>query len=373
MNQLIELARQLDIEENEKNLKATGVERNVYAEICRSLEILKDFKFEPYQPINSPPKPEFIKRLQAWLQQFDKKDQKSMLYLSSKIIFLTQAQITYLMEYLFQNKLKKMILEDIIKKKNFEHFSYKKAENYFAEELEKTLFVGLSDSSRINDFTHVNSLYIKRQVNTGIELETLLYPVKKSCEIGINSEEDKELIRVFEKDVLLKDEKIKDKVRLIILEDFTGSGSDIIETLNYLYSSQLPFKEIVFASYIITYKAINRLERWIKRNNSDGRRYFYAYGILIPEEAKCCGNNNSYLKLDWHNESIDICENVSQTCEDVYNKRFFEEDRLKYVYGYENVKIAFVYYYNCPDNSLPIIWCDKGGWKPLFPRVSRIL
>jgi hypothetical protein len=36
--------------------------------------------------------------------------------------------------------------------------------------------------------------------------------------------------------------------------------------------------------------------------------------------------------------------------------------------GYENAQAAIVFDGSCPNNTLPILWAERGGWIPLFPR-----
>jgi hypothetical protein len=38
--------------------------------------------------------------------------------------------------------------------------------------------------------------------------------------------------------------------------------------------------------------------------------------------------------------------------------------------GYGNSQAAIVFEENCPNNSLPILWSDRGNWRPLFPRST---
>lgn len=373
MKELEDMAKQWDIDENEENIMATSTEKNVYSELCNTIRILKKYKFEPYQPVQYPPKPDYLSRLKGWIEQFDEDDKKYMLYLSSKIIFLNHLQITQSMKYLFEEKLKKIILEDIIVDKNLEPFSYKKALEFFESELKKTLFVSLSDSSRINDFSHMN-FKIDRKNNIGIELETMLYPTKRRMDYENHETIFLESCGNFEKHILLEDELLKNKERLVILEDFCGSGSDIMDSFTILHNSFLPFKKIIFAPYIITYKGIETLNKWIGDTKiyDDGRSYNYTYGILVPNESKCFDVDNSYLMNEWHNDKENICDKIKEICEKVNNDTFKGPQSI-YVSGYGEIKIAFVYYYNCPDNSLPIIWSNKGGWKPLFQRASRII
>lgn len=369
-----------DIEYNEHNIMATGSQRGIYSEICDSLLLLKQLKFEPFQPLPYPREPDFIDRLKKWIKQFDDENQKYMLYLSSKIIFVTHQQMNYLMEHVF-SKIIKIMLENIIFEKKLPPFSYKKAREFLASEFEKTLFVGLTDSSRINDFSHVNSDYIDRKINMGIQAETLLYPSRRCVESKKDllqySLTDKEvkLNNNWEREILSNDPLLLNKEWLVILEDFSGSGSDIETSLDYLENSYLPFKKIIFAPYIMTYKSKQTLDSWISLVKSkeypSGKKYFYTYGTLISDEAQCFGFNKSYLKSEWHDNSIDICEKINNICRSTCETKFHSyKDSCE---GFGGLKIAFVTYYNCPDNSLPIIWYFKDNWSPLFIRASRII
>lgn len=372
MRYLKEKADLWDIEYNEKELKALGSKRKIYSELCKSVDILKKFKFEPYQPVQSPPEPDYLSRLKHWINQVNDEDEKYMLYLSSKIIFFTQSHMDYLMKHIFERKISKIITEDIILNHGFAQFSYNKAKRHFATELEKTLFVGLSDSSRINDFCHKN-MDIDRSTSTGFDLQQLLYPFTLVPSDKITEQSISEIKKEF-----LSEPLLEGKDRLVILEDFSGSGSDILETLEKISPSNLPFNEIIFAPYIITYKACENLDNWIKdkldsrgADGADDREYYYTYGTLIPKEVKCFDYAESYLKDGWHDSSIDICDKVKNICESKMKPHLPPD----LIYGYGNLKVAVVTYYNCPDNSLPIIYYDNDSLNlnPLFKRASRIL
>jgi hypothetical protein len=51
-----------------------------------------------------------------------------------------------------------------------------------------------------------------------------------------------------------------------------------------------------------------------------------------------------------------------------YNKRCSRSEL-----GYGNVGALLAFRHNTPNVSLPVIWGDGNGWKPLFPRVGRIV
>ena len=43
-----------------------------------------------------------------------------------------------------------------------------------------------------------------------------------------------------------------------------------------------------------------------------------------------------------------------------------------YPLGYKNCQYLFGFYYNTPNNTLPIFWSNKNGWTPLFERKEKI-
>ena len=41
--------------------------------------------------------------------------------------------------------------------------------------------------------------------------------------------------------------------------------------------------------------------------------------------------------------------------------------------GIDQVQGLFCFFYNTPDNTLPIFWCNQHGWKPIFKRYEKII
>ncbi len=367
---LSEYVEKWDVEDNLNNLLATGDRRRKFQDIFDNLKFLQEFKFEPYQPIPHPPEKDFKIRLNEWLEQFPEDQWKFLFFFASKIIFYTYEQFLAIMDTLLERRIKKMVLEHIIFSKNLPPFSYKEAIPFFKTEFQKTLFVGLSDSSRINEFCHRNIL-IDRTSNLGIELNTLIYPTKRRIESG--SVKVQESCSQFEDSVLKTDDVLLGKTRLIIIDDFSGSGSDIINSLTILEKSSLDFQEIIFAPYIITYKAVQNLQKWIEDEPPRKNKFSFTYGSLLEEDLMCFDFTKSYLKSDWFGNE-DICAILKQNCEWAFDKIFKSNLDPSAKFGFGDLKIAFVNYYNCPDNTLPILWFNYGKkWKPLFERAKRIL
>lgn len=340
-----------------------------YTSIFQNIKILAEFKYEPYQPVISPPENDFMNRLYDWLMLFSENEQKFLFYLASKILFFNLHQINHLSYHTYQRCIKKCILEDIISERNLRKNDYRSAERYYNEELEKTLFVGLTSSSRINDFSHFNR-EIDRNVNYGLNLETLLYPTKRKLEL-LHDDNLIELCDNFEEFIINSENTIREKRRIIIIEDFCGSGSDSVEKLINLNQSGLNFEKIIFAPFIITYKGIENINKFIETFDLT-RDFKYVYGELIPESMKCFDQEENYLQSDWF-EDEDISEVIKSVCEVKYNDYFCETLDQDDKYGFANLKIVLVHYYNCPDNSLPFIWNNDRDFTPLFMRSRRIL
>ena len=37
--------------------------------------------------------------------------------------------------------------------------------------------------------------------------------------------------------------------------------------------------------------------------------------------------------------------------------------------GYGGIESLIVFYQSCPNNTLPVLWSQNDGWRPLFPRL----
>ena len=46
--------------------------------------------------------------------------------------------------------------------------------------------------------------------------------------------------------------------------------------------------------------------------------------------------------------------------------------RPSYSLGYNDGQLAFGFFYNTPDNSLPIFWAENNDWYPIIKRYDKI-
>ena len=348
-------------------------QRRPYNKLLEPLSDIATLRFQPYQNDSLP---DFIEKLRNWLKQFSTDDDKRIAFLLAlKIIFIGQRQFEVLQRILFKEKLSRHLIEAIIQRKHLDKLDFPGAAIHFDEEMDKTLFIANSDSSQLNSFVHVNRGYFhdrERRKLTGPEVAFWTYP-SYIASLDQTPAEMKKTCATFETDVLAKDPRIIDKSRLIILEDFSGSGSDLETTLKRIHTSQLPIQEVILAPVMATAAAITRVQRYISGIASQNKRsYCVMSAFELPEKYRCYGGTEgSYL--DGVPPELALSVKVKNLAEDVYRSHLAKSVDIKAKHGFSNLALAFSFYTNCPDNTLPMIWANCSTWKGLFPRASRYL
>lgn len=84
--------------------------------------------------------------------------------------------------------------------------------------------------------------------------------------------------------------------------------------------------------------------------------------IEIDERNKCFADKSILFQ-----KFRDLREPIKEMCEH-YGKKLFS----KYPLGYKDGQYLFGFFYNTPNNTLPIFWSNKNGWHPIFERKEKI-
>lgn len=133
---------------------------------------------------------------------------------------------------------------------------------------------------------------------------------------------------------------------LLLVDDATVSGSQAKEAIDeYVKITDKP-------KYILTYISTD------KAKESIGDAAQVISSIELDSKSKCF-DENSYIfsrHNNWRGLAKKMCKH--------YGKKIDSHNPL----GYKNGQYAFGFYYNIPNNSLPIFWGTIGGWVPLFDR-----
>lgn len=349
---IVSLARKWDEEEF---LKLPDSEAQVplgslkyYSGICEQIKILSRFRFTPY--LNDEIQ-DFPHKLERWIEQFDtEKEKKLALLVASKITFVTEEQFRQLQEVCFQEKLRFLLLNRIISENGLQCYDYDSASSYFDSKLEQCLFAPLTDSARINQFFHVNKLDDHSRL------------ALRSLDIFVHPELMKRSDIVEPLNVYYKDKPI-----LIILEDYCGSGKTISSDLLRIIRLYPCFSTIIFCPYMITEWAERALYR-IVRKRAPEIEFRIIYGMRLSEKMRCFFKTSALFSENEQVELKILCKK--------YHQRYFAEHRFigkpkAFPFGYRNLQLLLVTQSNCPNHTLPIIWCTDKGWFPLFQRVQR--
>lgn len=133
---------------------------------------------------------------------------------------------------------------------------------------------------------------------------------------------------------------------LVLVDDATVSGHQAVEYLEKY--DAITTKEKYILTYISTVAAHTHI----------GNKACLLSAIELDGKSKCF-DTNSYVfsrHMNWICVAKKMCKH--------YGKKVDPRNP----YGYRNGQYLFGFYYNIPNNTLPIFWGSVNGWIPLFNR-----
>ena len=142
------------------------------------------------------------------------------------------------------------------------------------------------------------------------------------------------------------DDKIKD---IVLLDDYSGTGDQFIkdEILNNILTHAKEKIRVSFLPIVMSRQAKNRIEE---------QTNVQIYCQQIREEREYSEVEDALIRR--------------------YGKELFVHDGEDLRYGWGCMGETIAFFYNVPNNSLPIIWSNdysaetNANWIPLFPRVN---
>ncbi len=144
----------------------------------------------------------------------------------------------------------------------------------------------------------------------------------------------------------------------VFIDDLCGSGTQVIQ---YLYN------------HCVNIKAINpdiKLHYYTMFAMSEGLRSIKDLGIFdsvdtiytLDETFKCFGSKSRYYENTKLPVSKDRCKEMCL--------EFGRNLAPRHPLGYKDCQLLLGFYYNTPDNTLPVIWSTK-NWEPMFKRYGK--
>ena len=152
---------------------------------------------------------------------------------------------------------------------------------------------------------------------------------------------------------------------VVLIDDVTLSGS---QASGYIQSLPLDSVQTTLMTFFATPQAICKLKHCvpflnlIPVNLLDDRTKLFSNESFVFSSKDCLQLKDLAYKLcSFYGQNIVNSELPSA-----------ESYMQNYPLGFANGQHLFGFYYNTPDNTLPIFWCESSNWNPVFVRYAKV-
>ncbi len=289
-------------------------------------------QYEPTRMVSHRVSRKFLKRIESWIDCFDEDDNKWAAFRSLEyLLFAWQSEFDELYRHAAENIIKPWLI-DI---NNIDIFS-SNANKLIDEAIEQCWICPATDSLRINGFLHVSHM-------KGKSIRPDWYSL---CELGSSG-------RIGD---FVKKSNVK---YLIVIEDFSGTGSQLSKSIEYAASV---FKgPILVVPLIICAPGHNKVQSTISSKSLQNVKY--VPGLVISED--CLVGKNA---IDGQPK---LFPKLREAMKAGYRKIKKEKELRGKAFGYQGTGSLVVLYSNCPNNTPPIFHYNGEIWQPPFPRSAR--
>lgn len=342
------------------------------------LRLMSAIKYDGYADFRAGIR--FVESLASWLLQFRPEDRRvAYAFVKNRLVYISPPEMQRLIEAFVPEVVTPAVRRSVapaIGCEPHEVWGSKAGKNAFDARLRRTLFVGMSDGSRID---------VLRRANAGRLSQEQVVPM-------INVDDEK--WRDLGKDLVREQGGGAKFESVYLIDDFTASGTTFIRRVDGEWKGKLKnFNAIVqsargklgadfplrdgYSVHIHHYISSSQARRALCQRMDDARAQWaertYASdevteGLLLPDEVKLGSADPGILDL----------------CERYYDHRLFldlerhcrqaGQDTMKL--GYGDCALPIVLEHNTPNNSIPLLWAETSGSdghaiRPLFYRRAR--
>jgi hypothetical protein len=278
--------------------------------------------------------------LNEWIENLSSdKDQKILFELVPHIFYIGREELNLLYREAYITHFARWLI-DI---SNIDLAS-KNIESLLNEKISETWFCPLTDSFRINQFYHLNSIPAKNDLRP--DWRSLRY---FSDIVKINK--------------YLTDNNLK---QIVLLEDFVGNGGQVSKAVAFA-AENFPDIPILILPLIICPEGIKNSNKFVSKYPNVKISPVMELSEKIFIKKNIAENETDFFKA-LANLAIDSYPKVSNSTKvpdgtdpDPYGP-----------FGWRNTGGMVVMHTNTPNNSLPLIHFESESWTPLFKRHKRI-
>ena len=275
-----------------------------------------------------------------WLDNFKEEEKIHAMFLLSKFMYFDNETIRELMQRVYEDLYRRPIIYEIRRGKCLTKDEGAIIEEEFNKRLERTRFLSIGNPSE----SSAHLLYFFRQEN---RLERDLF---------INAHQL--YTHTSEGDMLIAKTVVGNIDRIVVLDDFCGSGSQATafdEEFVVNLKKDKPEIKIDYFSLFAIEKGLNKI-RDLHYNRAEAV-------FVLDNSYKCFSKDSRFF-------SAKEAE-IKKSCKLICN-RYGRKLEPMNPFGYKNGQMLLGFHHNTPNNSLPIFWSEKKSWNPIFKRFVKL-
>ena len=300
--------------------------RQSVAETLKEIRFHANLRYWQFEPCFDE---RFENRLVAWLNNsgLTLADQEKLLRLVPDLAFIDRDDLTTLYRTAFSEQISRWIMDE-------EHLDFRDTElvlnSKISDSMRMTWMCGLTDSLDIAKFHHANGL-------TPASHRTHWHTITK---FG-SPQAIKDYVRRL------------GIVRLVVLEDIVGSGTQACKILRRAITNYTPNMPLLFVPLIISESGLANVRSSFAPNSQVSVAPTFVVPDIVHVRPAPAAHEPEFVQ---NARSI-----VARTAH-----RF-----QKHVFGFKDTGSLIVLHTNCPNIAPAMLWRKKQAWSPLFPRIPR--
>lgn len=209
------------------------------------------------------------------------------------------------------------------------------------------------------DFIHYMLINEKKEQDIENSLkdilnESIFYPLGAAGESGAYIMYYFRQVNKLHKEMIIQSDKLPNIKNKIFVDDVTISGK---QAEKYLKEYIDVDKKIFLLTLISTYESIELLEK---------KNIKVISCIILDERSKCFSKKSDMF--NGYENKLDDCKKFAI---EYGGKSLILHDVKMPPLGYKDGEYTFGFFYNTPDNTLPIFWADNSNWKPIMKRYEK--
>jgi hypothetical protein len=311
-----------------------AVDGPLFQQVNERLDHLANALYHDYEPTIGP-FPEYWRRLESWVENVGSEDDQKLLFrLAAELFFVGDKELDNLYRVAFNANVCHWLIDQLRLE-----LDDPQLESSVGQALDRTWFCPVTDSMRINAFYHLNHIS------------------------GRDYRPDWRSLAKFG-DPTRVDAFLRQKIdRVVLLEDFVGSGSQIEPVVSFLCGLPKPPPTLLIP-LIICPAGAAAAAQWSVENPA-----LTVSPVIRLEPHDFLGQHvaaNEPPNFPLFRRLVqDTFALVLNGADPIATKTYT-------AFGFRHTGSLVVLATNCPDNTLPLVHHRSDTWQPLFPRASRI-